>query len=275
MTGNPLALLRTTLTAAAFIALFGLLFALLGGLTGAGLAGGNGAEAAANGESFTIDPRILQAVETYGPFAVLFLLVMPLMGEDVIIIPAGFLIGQGHLPWLSTYFCAWLGALISDGMWYVICYRYGTPLLHKRWFKRLAHPRRLLQAKHQIEERGAWLIVTARFVPGSRTSTMIVAGLMHLSPWKFLLANGTLLFVTVGLQLGFGWMVSHHIVGSAKGLTLIMALIGLIAVLLIGAFLLNWWVSSRGTPRRVPRSKARWLKRFRKPRGRAKPQVSA
>ncbi len=216
-----------------------------------------------NGNGFTIDPRILDAVETYGPFAVLFLLVMPLMGEDIIIIPAGFLIGQGHLPWVSTFLCAWLGAMISDGMWYLACYRFGTPLLHKRWFKRLAHPRRLLQAKHQIEQRGAWLIVTARFVPGSRTSTMIVAGLMHMAPWKYFVVNGSLLLVTVGLQLGFGWMVSRHIIGNAKGLTLVMALVGLIAVLLIGALLLNWWMSNRGSAKRIPRSKVTWLKRFR------------
>lgn len=217
-------------------------------------------------DRFTIDPRILDAVETYGPFAVLFLLVMPLMGEDIIIIPAGFLIGQGHLPWISTFLCAWVGAMISDGMWYLACYRFGTPLLHKRWFKRLAHPRRLLQAKHQIEQRGAWLIVTARFVPGSRTSTMIVAGLMHMAPWKYFVVNGSLLLVTVGMQLGFGWMVSKHIIGNARGLTLIMALVGLIAALLIGALLLNWWMSNRGTAKRIPRSKVTWLKRFRTPR---------
>jgi membrane protein DedA with SNARE-associated domain len=217
---------------------------------------------------FVIDQRVLDAVSDYGPLAVLVLLVMPLMGEDIIIIPAGFLIGQGHLPWWSTFVCAWVGAMISDGMWYFICYRFGTPLLHKKWFKRLAHPRRLLQAKHQIEKRGAWLIVTARFVPGSRTSTMIVAGLMHMAPWKYLLINGSLLLVTVAMQLGFGWLVAHHIVGSARGLTLIMALVGLILLLLAGAFGLNWWLANRHTRERAPRSRVTWLKRFRTPRTR-------
>lgn len=220
------------------------------------------------GDGLQIDPRVLEAVNTYGPFAVLFLLVMPLMGEDIIVIPAGFLIGQGHLPWWSTFFCAWVGAMISDGMWYFACYRYGTPLLHKKWFKRLAHPRRLLQAKHQIEQRGAWLIVTARFVPGSRTSTMIVAGLMHMAPWKYLLINGSLLLVTVAMQLGLGWLVAHHVVGSARGVTLIMAIIGLVLALLIGAFALNWWLSRRHTTERAPRSRVTWLKRFRSTRRR-------
>lgn len=209
-----------------------------------------------------IDPAILEAVNIYGPFAVFVLLVMPLMGEDIIIIPAGFLIGQGHLPWLSTFLFAWVGAFISDGAWYFMCRRYGTPLLHKKWFKRLAHPRRLLQAKHQIEKRGAWLIVTARFVPGSRTSTMIVAGLMHMPVWKYVLTNGSLLLLTVAMQLGFGFLISKHIVGSAKGLSMIMAIVGLIFVLLAGAFVLNWWTTHRASKERAPRSRVAWLRRF-------------
>lgn len=231
------------------------------------------AAAKSDGGGMEVDQRVLDAVARYGPFAVLFLLVMPLMGEDIIIIPAGYLIGQGHLPWWSTFFCAWIGAMISDGMWYFACYRFGTPLLHKKWFKRLAHPRRLLQAKHQIEQRGAWLIVTARFVPGSRTSTMIVAGLMHMAPWKYLSINGGLLLVTVAMQLGLGWLVAHHIVGSTSTVGKIFGIVGLILVLLLGAFALNWWTSRRHTTDRLPRSKVTWLKRFRTPRVRnLKPQ---
>ena len=210
-----------------------------------------------------IDPAILEAVNLYGPFAVLFLLVMPLMGEDIIIIPAGFLIGQGHLPVVATFVCAYIGALISDSMWYLVCYRYGTPLLHKRWFKRLAHPRRLLQAKHQIETRGAWLIVTSRFVPGSRTTTMIVAGLMHMPMWKFFLTEGSLLLVTVGMQLGLGYLVAQHIVASKGAAATIMSIIGLVVLLIVGAVVLNWITASRSSEEPSPRSKVAWLKRFR------------
>src|SRR3954463_2501622 len=154
------------------------------------------------------DPDAL--MNSYGPLAVLVLLILPL-GEDLIIIPAGFLIGQGHLNWFWTFVCAYTGSFISDGMWYVACYRFGAPLLHRKWFKRLAHPRLLLQAKHQIEKRGAWLIVTARFVPGSRTSAMIVSGLMHMPFWKFAIAEGSCLLVTVAMQLGMGYLIARGV----------------------------------------------------------------
>jgi membrane protein DedA with SNARE-associated domain len=209
-----------------------------------------------------IDPAILEAVSQYGPFAVLFLLVMPLMGEDIIIIPAGFLIGQGHLPFWATFFAAYVGAFISDSMWYALCYRYGTPLLHKKWFKRLAHPRRLLQAKHQIETRGAWLIVTSRFVPGSRTTTMIVSGLMHMPIWKFVLAEGTLLLVTVGMQLGLGWLLARHVIGDKQDAALIMSVLGIIVLVFVGGFVANWIAAHRKSTGPAPRSKTAWLKRF-------------
>jgi membrane protein DedA with SNARE-associated domain len=218
-----------------------------------------------------IDPSILEAVNMYGPWAVLFLLMMPLMGEDVIIIPAGFLVGQGHLPWGMTFVCSYIGAFFSDAAWYFVCYRYGTPLLHKKWFKRLAHPRRLLQAKHQIETRGAWLIITSRFVPGSRTTTMIVSGLMHMPVWKFLLAEGLLLFVTVTMQLGFGYLVAQHVVASKGLFATVMSIVALVVILMAGAFVVNLWLSHRREPVRAPRSKVTWLKRFRPSRVCTKP----
>ena len=202
-----------------------------------------------------------ELLNAYGPLAVLILLVMPLMGEDIIIIPAGFLVGQGHLPFWPTFIYAYIGAFISDAMWFALCYRYGTPLLHKKWFKRMAHPRRMLQAKHQIEKRGAWLIVTARFVPGSRTTTVIVAGLMHMPIWKFVLAEGLCLFITVPLQLGMGYLISHG-VGTMGTAGKILTIIGVIVVLTVGAFVLNWIVQHRRSEQRAPRSKAKWLRMF-------------
>ena len=202
-----------------------------------------------------------ELLNAYGPLAVLILLVMPLMGEDIIIIPAGFLIGQGHLPFWPTFMYAYLGAFISDAMWFVLCYRYGTPLLHKKWFKRMAHPRRMLQAKHQIEKRGAWLIVTARFVPGSRTTTVIVAGLMHMPVWKFVLAEAVCLLITVPMQLGMGYLISHG-VGTMGTAGKILTIVGVIVALTVGAFVLNRIVQHNRSKERAPRSKAAWFRMF-------------
>lgn len=200
-------------------------------------------------------------INSYGPLAVLLLLLLPL-GEEVIIIPAGFLIGQGHLGAWSTFVCAYIGAFISDGIWFFVCRRYGSPILHYRWFKRIAHPRRLLQAKHQIEKRGAWLIVTARFVPGTRTSVMIASGLLHMPIWKFILAESTMLLITVPMQLGLGWLIAHHI-GTQSTAAKIMTILGVIVAIVLIAVGWQWFLQHRRSGARAPRSRAAWLRRFR------------
>lgn len=202
-------------------------------------------------------------INSYGPLAVFLLLVMPLMGEDIIIIPAGFLIGHNNLPFWPTFLYAYAGAFISDAMWYFLCYRFGTQILHKKWFKRLAHPRRLLQAKHQMEKRGAWLVVTARFVPGSRTSAMIASGLLHLPVWKFALAECACLLVTVPMQLGLGYLISQQI-GTFGTAGKIMTILGIVVTLFAAAFIWNWALQHRRSKQRAPRSKAEWLRRFRR-----------
>ena len=203
----------------------------------------------------------------YGPFAVFLLLMLtgigvPL-GEDLILIPAGILLGFGELQpiWMTALF-AYLGVLCSDCMWFVLCWTYGTPLLHKRWFKRAVHPRRLLEVKHQIEQRGMWVVVIARFVPGSRTPAITAAGVLHLSFWKFALATAGACLVTVPLQLGLGYFISKG-VGSAESADrikwFIVVIVGILAVLLV----LAWWRQQRTHAHRPPRAKARWLRRFR------------
>ncbi len=203
---------------------------------------------------------------TYGPFAVFMLLMLtgigiPL-GEDLITIPAGVLIGYGTLnPWL-TALCAYAGIMASDIMWYGLCWKYGTPLLHKRWFKRLVHPRRLLEVKHQIERRGAWVIFMARFVPGSRTPAITASGVLHLPFVRFVVASGSGALFTVPIQLGLGYLIAKGI-GTQKSADLLQTMLAVAIVILAVMLGLAAWRKFKATQRRSPRAKARWLRQFR------------
>ena len=116
------------------------------------------------------------------------------LGEDIIIIPAGILLQQsGELSWWSILLAAYAGVVLGDLLWFSVCAKLGTRFIHKRWFRRIAHPRRMLQLKYQIDVRGVWVIVFSRFVPASRTTTITVAGMMHMKFWKFALSHRTLL----------------------------------------------------------------------------------
>ncbi len=200
-------------------------------------------------------------IAQFGPLTILVLLMLPL-GEELILIPAGILIGNHSLPAVTTWLCAFLGVVFSDGVWFFLARYYGAPLLHKRWFKRLAHPRRMLQAKHQIEKRGAWVVVTARFVPGSRTTCLIMAGMLHMPVWKYMLANMLAAPVSVTLQLGLGYLISHGI-GTRDKAELVLWLVAIGVIIVVGGAAARWIASHirRGGP--TPRARAEWLRRWR------------
>ncbi len=200
----------------------------------------------------------------YGQWAMLILLLLSgfgiAVGEDLVIIPAGILIAEGRWGFTPTWIVAYIGVLIGDLLWFMWCYRLGKPLLHKRWFKRMIHPRRLLEMKHQFDVRGAWVIVFARFIPGTRTTAITVAGLLHMSFWRFLLAELGCIALTVTMQISIGMLIYH----GYKGLTqenakyIFWILGGIMAIVAIFFIVRAWRRRTRRT--RPERAKVRWLR---------------
>ena len=212
-----------------------------------------------------IDPGAM--VETYGPLAVFILLLLSGVGiplsEDVIVIPAGMLVEEGKFGLLATLLAAYCGTLLADIMWFSISRRYGTMLLHRRWFKRMVHPKRMLQAKHQIEARGGWFIAAARFIPGARTSAITVAGMLHMPRWKFIAVESACIAITAPMQVGMGWLIGRGI-GDQDDASLIVWLIAVAVVAALLPLLIGWIWKARRSDVEPPRARARWLRRFRK-----------
>ncbi len=203
----------------------------------------------------------------FGPVVVFVLLLLtgvgvPL-GEDFVTIPAGVLIGEGSMAFWPTAVLAYAGVLLADFTWYGLCSRYGTRLLHRRWFKRVVHPRRLLEVKHQIEERGVWVIVASRFIPGSRTPAITAAGVLHMRFWKFAAVESVCCLFTIPLQLGLGMAIAKGL-GTKETAGLVQSLIGAVVLILALMFALAAWRRFKSRRQRPKRAKAVWLRRFRR-----------
>jgi len=216
-----------------------------------------------------IEQWIATNIEAYGPIAVFLLLLISGMGgalgEEMVIVPAGMLIASGRVNLWSIGIACYLGVVLADLLWFLVCHAYGTPLLHRRWFKRLIHPRRMLETKHQFERRGVWLIVFARFIPSSRTAAITIAGMFHMPFWRFALATVLCTFLSVPAQLGLGYLAGRHLAGEDFG-TILRAIIGLVTLVVAVTFGLRVWARYRAGKNRPPRAKAAWLRRFRRPR---------
>jgi len=212
---------------------------------------------------------VLDNLDTYGPVAVFVLLMLSgvglALGEEMVTLPSGMLIAAGKFDPLVTAVTAYIAIVLADFIWFSICRRYGTQLLHKRFFKRLVHPRRMLEVKHQFERRGAWLIVMARFIPSGRTSAITVAGIMHMPRWKFACATAGCVMLTVPLQLTLGYLAGKG-VGTEDLADLLLKMLGLVILVLAVTAAIAWWTRHRASRRRLPRARAVWLRRFRKRR---------
>jgi len=183
------------------------------------------------------------------------------VGEDIVIIPAGFLFGHGEVPLVPLLFASYFGVVCGDLMWFTVCSRLGTRILHRKWFKRIVHPRRMLQVKYQFDNRGAWVIVFARFIPASRTTTITVAGMMHMKFWKFAVTTMSCVLLTAPMQLFAGWWIAQSL-QSESTVELIFRLIGLVMVCIAIWWTYRLWSRHRRSGKRTPRAHASWLRHF-------------
>jgi membrane-associated protein len=113
----------------------------------------------------------------------------PLVPSETVAITSGVLAGSGDLSLPLCILCASAGAFVGDN----ISYGIGT-WLGERTVKRLfggARSHRAFEwAERMLAERGTYLVVVARFIPGGRTATTFSAGYVHSFPWRrFVLAD--------------------------------------------------------------------------------------
>ena len=107
----------------------------------------------------------------------------PLVPGETVAITAGVLAGSGQLSLPLCIAVASLGAFAGDNASYGL----GT-WLGERTVKRLIRgekARRCFEwAERMLEERGTYLIVVARFIPGGRTAATFSAGYVHSFTWR-------------------------------------------------------------------------------------------
>lgn len=215
---------------------------------------------------------IEQGVRRYGPITVFFAFIVSGVGlhlsEDLILIPAGYLAaGDPHHPvrlFWEFAFWAYLGIVIGDAAWFWMCRTFGTRFLHSRWFKRFMHPRRLLEIKHQMDRRGALVLLAARFIPGTRTPVITMGGLLHMAWWKFLLVELTCVLASAPLQMAVGWFAAKA--ASSAGVTRLSHQIAIGVAVTVAFVVLMYfvhvWFKARQSKRRPPRAPARWLRLY-------------
>jgi membrane protein DedA with SNARE-associated domain len=166
------------------------------------------------------------------------------------------------MSWTETLIAAYFGLVIGDTLWIWVCRNYGTRLVHSKRFKRMMHPRRLLEAKHAMEERGAIVLILARFIPGTRTPVLTMTGILHMAWWKFLAVELSTVAITAPAQVAigyFGKVAYERAKGLGDTLTLSMAGIAIAVACFVGY---RWWRQAKARKGPRPRAPVAWLRTF-------------
>jgi membrane-associated protein len=134
--------------------------------------------------------------------------VFPLVPSETSVILAGVLSATGDLVLVPVIALAAAGAVLGDNASYWTGRTVG-PRVVNRFFQG-ERRRRIDWAERQIAERGDYLIVVGRFIPGGRTAVTLSSGLLEM-PWRR--------FVTFDVLAGVVWASYATLLGYFGGRT--------------------------------------------------------
>ncbi len=190
---------------------------------------------------------LLDQIGQYAYLGIAVMLLVSVAGvplpEDLVVIATGVMAERGAVELLPAWLTVYFAILLADAVTFHIGWYFGHAVVHRRWVKRILHPRRVFWARRQIHEHGAWGIAAARFIPGSRSPVLIISGMMHIKRWKWLLADASTLVVTSCAQLAVGWLLSKSIDRLAQQRTILIVIfiaIGVSVILAYAAYR-KWW----------------------------------
>ena len=212
---------------------------------------------------------IEEGIEKFGAITVFVAFLVSGIGlhlsEDLILIPAGWLSANDPRFFWELAAAAYAGIVLGDLGWFLLCRTFGTRLLQSKFFKRMFHPRRLLEVKYQIDQRGVLVLIAARFIPGTRTPVITMCGVLHMATWKFILVEAVCVLITAPMQMAIGWLAFHA--AAQAGVTdifhQIMIGVAVTLAVVIGLWLVHRAIEQRKSKKRPPRANVAWLRTFR------------
>lgn len=153
--------------------------------------------------------------DAWWSYPLIFLIAMldaffPLVPSETVLVIGGSLAGSGDLSLPLVALAGAAGAIVGDNISFGIGSWVGEKTV-KRWFRSEKAHRRLEWAERTLDERGAYIIIIARFIPGGRTAVTFSAGYVHSLPWRR--------FIVYDVVAGLIWGIYGAMLGYFFGKT--------------------------------------------------------
>jgi membrane-associated protein len=107
----------------------------------------------------------------------------PIVPSEATAIAAGVVASTGGLSLELCILMAAAGAIAGDNVSFALGHFLGKRV-ERRFLSGEKSQKRLRWAQKTLDERGGYLIVVARFIPGGRTATTFTAGFVETFPWR-------------------------------------------------------------------------------------------
>ena len=180
--------------------------------------------------------------------------------EDLPTVSAALLAAAGAITWPAAFLGCFLGIWLGDALLYLTARGLGRPMLERAWARRFFDPAAVSRSERWFADKGTWLLISSRFVPGTRLPTYLAAGFLRLPFGKFLVVTG----VTVG-----AWTIAIFALAHLLGAELTnrlqhlqsasWALLGAVIAVVV-AIRLTMKLSQSNCRRRLAAALGRWTR---------------
>ncbi len=164
-------------------------------------------------------PDLTHLIQHWGYPAIFVVEVLGNLGlpipEESVLAVAGYLVWQGRASFAAVMIAATAGAVVGDNLGYWLGRRYGRHALD-RWVA--LKPDRVERMSRFVARYGMLGVFVARFVPGLRAMTGLLAGSAGLGPWRFFIANLTSALIYVPLAISAGYAVGYGLGDRIEGI---------------------------------------------------------
>lgn len=170
---------------------------------------------------------------------------LPPWSEEVVILGSGYFVAQGDLGFVAA--CLWCfgGILAGDSLIWALGRFAGERVYSWPLLRRSFKPARRKRFNRFFLKYGTRAVFLARFLPGVRLWTYLVAGNLRMPWWKFATLDciGALLTVPISVYLGMKFSENlHHVQELMHRFQ--------VPLLVIGVLLVAFFVLRRGRRRR-------------------------
>jgi membrane-associated protein len=134
----------------------------------------------------------------------------PVVPSETVVVIGGNLASSGDMILPLVILAGAAGAILGDNISYGLGTWVGERTI-KRWFSSPKSLKRLEWAERTLDERGAYIIIIARFIPGGRTAVTFSAGYIPSFRWRR--------FIVYDVVAGFIWATYASLLGYFGGKT--------------------------------------------------------